>query len=201
MWDKISSFFLRAFLFLPFLWVNALLYLSTQTVHESVPPGFPGFLHKISWPNYLSLWKLKKSCGTCAQVKCLLYWTGNFTGETIKTVSNSKLSTKNPLTLSVLVYSAAFVPVTFLQSAGGARIVAVAWITCFRDWDSEITIKTEFGHTHSLRRAGLCLFAVRAALRLKILPFLNSIWRGPNVNCVDSTGYTPLHHAALNGHR
>ncbi|XP_015416323.1 PREDICTED: ankyrin repeat and SAM domain-containing protein 1A, partial [Myotis davidii] len=31
--------------------------------------------------------------------------------------------------------------------------------------------------------------------------FLHSIWRGPNVNCVDSTGYTPLHHAALNGHR
>ncbi|XP_069560534.1 ankyrin repeat and SAM domain-containing protein 1A isoform X9 [Brachyistius frenatus] len=29
---------------------------------------------------------------------------------------------------------------------------------------------------------------------------LSSIWRGPNVNCVDSTGYTPLHHAALNGH-
>ncbi|MFT7812925.1 ankyrin repeat and SAM domain-containing protein 1A-like isoform X1 [Arapaima gigas] len=29
---------------------------------------------------------------------------------------------------------------------------------------------------------------------------LLSIWRGPNVNCVDSTGYTPLHHAALNGH-
>ncbi|KFV39610.1 Ankyrin repeat and SAM domain-containing protein 1A, partial [Gavia stellata] len=28
-----------------------------------------------------------------------------------------------------------------------------------------------------------------------------SIWRGPNVNCVDSTGYTPLHHAALNGHK
>uniref|UniRef100_A0A672LBW0 Ankyrin repeat and sterile alpha motif domain containing 1A n=1 Tax=Sinocyclocheilus grahami TaxID=75366 RepID=A0A672LBW0_SINGR len=27
-----------------------------------------------------------------------------------------------------------------------------------------------------------------------------NIWRGPNVNCVDSTGYTPLHHAALNGH-
>ncbi|KAI2649973.1 Ankyrin repeat and SAM domain-containing protein 1A [Labeo rohita] len=27
-----------------------------------------------------------------------------------------------------------------------------------------------------------------------------TIWRGPNVNCVDSTGYTPLHHAALNGH-
>ncbi|KAK2113557.1 Ankyrin repeat and SAM domain-containing protein 1A [Saguinus oedipus] len=26
------------------------------------------------------------------------------------------------------------------------------------------------------------------------------MWRGPNVNCVDSTGYTPLHHAALNGH-
>uniref|UniRef100_A0A8D2JK76 Ankyrin repeat and sterile alpha motif domain containing 1A n=1 Tax=Varanus komodoensis TaxID=61221 RepID=A0A8D2JK76_VARKO len=24
---------------------------------------------------------------------------------------------------------------------------------------------------------------------------------GPNVNCVDSTGYTPLHHAALNGHK
>uniref|UniRef100_A0A672RNF2 Ankyrin repeat and sterile alpha motif domain containing 1A n=1 Tax=Sinocyclocheilus grahami TaxID=75366 RepID=A0A672RNF2_SINGR len=29
---------------------------------------------------------------------------------------------------------------------------------------------------------------------------LQFIWRGPNVNCVDSTGYTPLHHAALNGH-
>ncbi|EHB06965.1 Ankyrin repeat and SAM domain-containing protein 1A, partial [Heterocephalus glaber] len=28
-----------------------------------------------------------------------------------------------------------------------------------------------------------------------------SMWRGPNVNCVDSTGYTPLHHAALNGHK
>ncbi|GAA6076860.1 ankyrin repeat and SAM domain-containing protein 1A isoform X1 [Tachysurus ichikawai] len=26
-----------------------------------------------------------------------------------------------------------------------------------------------------------------------------SIWRVPNVNCVDSNGYTPLHHAALNG--
>uniref|UniRef100_A0A3P9HNP6 Ankyrin repeat and sterile alpha motif domain containing 1A n=1 Tax=Oryzias latipes TaxID=8090 RepID=A0A3P9HNP6_ORYLA len=26
------------------------------------------------------------------------------------------------------------------------------------------------------------------------------IWRVPNVNCVDCTGYTPLHHAALNGH-
>uniref|UniRef100_A0A663MGK7 Ankyrin repeat and sterile alpha motif domain containing 1A n=1 Tax=Athene cunicularia TaxID=194338 RepID=A0A663MGK7_ATHCN len=31
--------------------------------------------------------------------------------------------------------------------------------------------------------------------------FLHVIWRGPNVNCVDSTGYTPLHHAALNGHK
>ncbi|XP_040280086.1 LOW QUALITY PROTEIN: ankyrin repeat and SAM domain-containing protein 1A [Bufo bufo] len=33
------------------------------------------------------------------------------------------------------------------------------------------------------------------------LSSLLSIWRGPNVNCVDSSGYTPLHHAALNGHR
>ncbi|XP_061205466.1 ankyrin repeat and SAM domain-containing protein 1A isoform X14 [Neopsephotus bourkii] len=33
------------------------------------------------------------------------------------------------------------------------------------------------------------------------LSSLLSIWRGPNVNCVDSTGYTPLHHAALNGHK
>uniref|UniRef100_A0A3Q1D055 Ankyrin repeat and sterile alpha motif domain containing 1A n=1 Tax=Amphiprion ocellaris TaxID=80972 RepID=A0A3Q1D055_AMPOC len=32
------------------------------------------------------------------------------------------------------------------------------------------------------------------------LSSLLSIWRGPNVNCVDNTGYTPLHHAALNGH-
>ncbi|XP_056413646.1 ankyrin repeat and SAM domain-containing protein 1A isoform X3 [Hyla sarda] len=30
---------------------------------------------------------------------------------------------------------------------------------------------------------------------------LSTIWRGPNVNCVDSSGYTPLHHAALNGHK
>ncbi|KAJ8261827.1 hypothetical protein GJAV_G00158870, partial [Gymnothorax javanicus] len=33
------------------------------------------------------------------------------------------------------------------------------------------------------------------------LPSLLSIWRGLNVNCVDSSGYTPLHHASLNGHR
>ncbi|XP_035307678.1 LOW QUALITY PROTEIN: ankyrin repeat and SAM domain-containing protein 1A isoform X2 [Cricetulus griseus] len=33
------------------------------------------------------------------------------------------------------------------------------------------------------------------------LSSLLSMWRGPNVNCVDSSGYTPLHHAALNGHR
>ncbi|XP_049342442.1 ankyrin repeat and SAM domain-containing protein 1A-like isoform X2 [Astyanax mexicanus] len=32
------------------------------------------------------------------------------------------------------------------------------------------------------------------------LSSLLSIWRGPNVNCADSNGYTPLHHAALNGH-
>uniref|UniRef100_A0A8D0DR03 Ankyrin repeat and sterile alpha motif domain-containing protein 1B n=1 Tax=Salvator merianae TaxID=96440 RepID=A0A8D0DR03_SALMN len=28
-----------------------------------------------------------------------------------------------------------------------------------------------------------------------------SIWRGPNINCTDSSGYTALHHAALNGHK
>ncbi|XP_028811215.1 ankyrin repeat and sterile alpha motif domain-containing protein 1B isoform X2 [Denticeps clupeoides] len=33
------------------------------------------------------------------------------------------------------------------------------------------------------------------------LPSLLSIWRGLNVNCADSSGYTPLHHASLNGHR
>ncbi|TRY57842.1 hypothetical protein DNTS_017642 [Danionella cerebrum] len=27
------------------------------------------------------------------------------------------------------------------------------------------------------------------------------MWRGLNVNCVDGSGYTPLHHASLNGHR
>ncbi|KAM9391205.1 ankyrin repeat and sterile alpha motif domain-containing protein 1B-like, partial [Salvelinus alpinus] len=27
------------------------------------------------------------------------------------------------------------------------------------------------------------------------------MWRGLNVNCADSSGYTPLHHASLNGHR
>ncbi|XP_070110204.1 ankyrin repeat and sterile alpha motif domain-containing protein 1B isoform X26 [Equus przewalskii] len=31
--------------------------------------------------------------------------------------------------------------------------------------------------------------------------FERSIWRGPNVNCTDSSGYTALHHAALNGHK
>ncbi|EPY84253.1 ankyrin repeat and sterile alpha motif domain containing 1 isoform 1-like protein [Camelus ferus] len=38
------------------------------------------------------------------------------------------------------------------------------------------------------------------AIKVEILESV-SIWRGPNVNCVDSTGYTPLHHAALNGHK
>ncbi|XP_074123272.1 ankyrin repeat and sterile alpha motif domain-containing protein 1B isoform X16 [Sminthopsis crassicaudata] len=33
------------------------------------------------------------------------------------------------------------------------------------------------------------------------LSSLLSIWRGPNVNCTDSSGYTALHHAALNGHK
>ncbi|XP_051780586.1 ankyrin repeat and sterile alpha motif domain-containing protein 1B isoform X1 [Erpetoichthys calabaricus] len=33
------------------------------------------------------------------------------------------------------------------------------------------------------------------------LPSLLSMWRGLNVNCTDSSGYTPLHHASLNGHR
>uniref|UniRef100_A0A8C5LZ86 Ankyrin repeat and sterile alpha motif domain containing 1A n=1 Tax=Leptobrachium leishanense TaxID=445787 RepID=A0A8C5LZ86_9ANUR len=33
------------------------------------------------------------------------------------------------------------------------------------------------------------------------LSSLLSIWRGPNVNCVDNSGYTPLHHASLNGHK
>ncbi|XP_075407233.1 ankyrin repeat and sterile alpha motif domain-containing protein 1B isoform X5 [Tenrec ecaudatus] len=35
------------------------------------------------------------------------------------------------------------------------------------------------------------------------LPLSNllSIWRGPNVNSTDSSGYTALHHAALNGHK
>uniref|UniRef100_G3TDM1 Ankyrin repeat and sterile alpha motif domain-containing protein 1B n=1 Tax=Loxodonta africana TaxID=9785 RepID=G3TDM1_LOXAF len=33
------------------------------------------------------------------------------------------------------------------------------------------------------------------------LCFIYSIWRGPNVNCTDSSGYTALHHAALNGHK
>ncbi|RXM36708.1 Ankyrin repeat and sterile alpha motif domain-containing protein 1B [Acipenser ruthenus] len=33
------------------------------------------------------------------------------------------------------------------------------------------------------------------------LPSLLSIWRGLNVNCTDSSGYTPLHQASLNGHK
>ncbi|KAG7258673.1 hypothetical protein CRUP_002849 [Coryphaenoides rupestris] len=27
------------------------------------------------------------------------------------------------------------------------------------------------------------------------------MWKALNVNCTDSSGYTPLHHASLNGHR
>uniref|UniRef100_A0A8C2ICI9 Ankyrin repeat and sterile alpha motif domain containing 1B n=1 Tax=Cyprinus carpio TaxID=7962 RepID=A0A8C2ICI9_CYPCA len=30
---------------------------------------------------------------------------------------------------------------------------------------------------------------------------LACMWRGVSVNCADSSGYTPLHHASLNGHR
>ncbi|XP_052798445.1 ankyrin repeat and sterile alpha motif domain-containing protein 1B-like isoform X2 [Mya arenaria] len=30
---------------------------------------------------------------------------------------------------------------------------------------------------------------------------LTSIWKSVSVNCVDRNGYTPLHHAAVNGHR
>uniref|UniRef100_A0A672QIT7 Ankyrin repeat and sterile alpha motif domain-containing protein 1B n=1 Tax=Sinocyclocheilus grahami TaxID=75366 RepID=A0A672QIT7_SINGR len=33
------------------------------------------------------------------------------------------------------------------------------------------------------------------------LPGLLSMWRGVSVNCADGSGYTPLHHASLNGHR
>ncbi|XP_072418582.1 ankyrin repeat and sterile alpha motif domain-containing protein 1B isoform X8 [Chiloscyllium punctatum] len=36
-------------------------------------------------------------------------------------------------------------------------------------------------------------------LHSKLSP--TSIWRGPNVNCTDTSGYTALHHAALNGHK
>uniref|UniRef100_A0A8C2D8B9 Ankyrin repeat and SAM domain-containing protein 1A-like n=1 Tax=Cyprinus carpio TaxID=7962 RepID=A0A8C2D8B9_CYPCA len=52
-------------------------------------------------------------------------------------------------------------------------------------------------------RTGEFLFRMLSPERSHIQVFfflLYNIWRGPNVNCVDSTGYTPLHHAALNGH-
>ncbi|GLD48376.1 ankyrin repeat and sterile alpha motif domain-containing protein 1B isoform X1 [Lates japonicus] len=29
----------------------------------------------------------------------------------------------------------------------------------------------------------------------------DNMWKGLNVNCTDNSGYTPLHHASLNGHR
>nr|XP_047927030.1 ankyrin repeat and SAM domain-containing protein 1A isoform X9 [Anser cygnoides] len=50
----------------------------------------------------------------------------------------------------------------------------------------------------TLRSGDVCGFRV-----LQADPGMTAgcIWRGPNVNCVDSTGYTPLHHAALNGHK
>ncbi|KAF0029786.1 hypothetical protein F2P81_018891 [Scophthalmus maximus] len=37
--------------------------------------------------------------------------------------------------------------------------------------------------------------------RLHAPRFNNCMWKGLNVNCTDSSGYTPLHHASLNGHR
>uniref|UniRef100_A0A8D2LB02 Ankyrin repeat and sterile alpha motif domain containing 1B n=1 Tax=Varanus komodoensis TaxID=61221 RepID=A0A8D2LB02_VARKO len=40
-----------------------------------------------------------------------------------------------------------------------------------------------------------------SALALLSLLFKALIWRGPNINCTDSSGYTALHHAALNGHK
>ncbi|KAK7824949.1 hypothetical protein U0070_014155 [Myodes glareolus] len=50
---------------------------------------------------------------------------------------------------------------------------------------------------------GVCGSCKRdSAQRLTLrLCFVRSIWRGPNVNCTDSSGYTALHHAALNGHK
>ncbi|XP_029453236.1 ankyrin repeat and sterile alpha motif domain-containing protein 1B [Rhinatrema bivittatum] len=39
-----------------------------------------------------------------------------------------------------------------------------------------------------------------ASSSLPLASFL-SIWRGPSINCTDSSGYTALHHAALNGHK
>ncbi|XP_025019444.1 ankyrin repeat and SAM domain-containing protein 1A isoform X7 [Python bivittatus] len=46
----------------------------------------------------------------------------------------------------------------------------------------------------------VCMYVCFVCLFIYLF-LLCSIWRGPNVNCVDSTGYTPLHHAALNGHK
>ncbi|KAL8178941.1 UNVERIFIED_CONTAM: Ankyrin repeat and SAM domain-containing protein 1A [Gekko kuhli] len=50
---------------------------------------------------------------------------------------------------------------------------------------------------------GVLYLAWKLTLSLDIADLVSqfSIWRGPNVNCVDSTGYTPLHHASLNGHK
>ncbi|XP_078276751.1 ankyrin repeat and SAM domain-containing protein 1A-like isoform X10 [Rhinoraja longicauda] len=45
------------------------------------------------------------------------------------------------------------------------------------------------------------LSAGSGTVSLPQLSNLLSIWRGPNVNCVDCSGYTPLHHAALNGQK
>lgn len=50
------------------------------------------------------------------------------------------------------------------------------------------------GGSCSRKRASAYLLTLRFC-------FVCSIWRGPNVNCTDSSGYTALHHAALNGHK
>ncbi|KAM7328049.1 hypothetical protein ACRRTK_012141 [Alexandromys fortis] len=47
----------------------------------------------------------------------------------------------------------------------------------------------------------VALASVTAQRLTLCLCFVCSIWRGPNVNCTDSSGYTALHHAALNGHK
>lgn len=62
-------------------------------------------------------------------------------------------------------------------------------------------LSSGFGGTAGGHGGGVGLGSSGFSSASHSLSSLLSIWRGPNVNCVDSTGYTPLHHAALNGHR
>lgn len=106
----------------------------------------------------------------------------------------------------LLVQEATGVPSVLCVSVG--QMLCVSWdIRCVFLWawlpscigsHMEATCWVKH-HTGFFPQAASCLQIWFVTSVFFFFPY--SIWRGPNVNCVDSTGYTPLHHAALNGHK